>query len=90
LKPGGLLILETPNPANVFVGSHTFYLDPTHVKPIPSELLWFIIESRGFHKLRLIELHPPELPSDEAARLPESIARAFQAGRDYSIIGERP
>jgi O-antigen chain-terminating methyltransferase len=90
LKPGGLLLLETPNPANVFVGSHTFYLDPTHVKPIPSELLWFIIESRGFHKLRLIELHPSELSSDEAVQLPESIARAFQAGRDYSIIGERP
>ena len=90
LKPGGLLILETPNPANVLVGSHTFYLDPTHVKPIPSELLWFIFESRGFQNLRIIELHPPELPSGRAAKLPQSIARAFQAGLDYSIIGERP
>ena len=31
LKRGGLLILETPNPANLIVGAHTFYLDPTPI-----------------------------------------------------------
>ena len=29
LKPGGLLILETPNPENVSVGTCSFYMDPT-------------------------------------------------------------
>jgi SAM-dependent methyltransferase len=56
LKPGGLLILETPNPSNLFVGSHTFHLDPTHIKPIPSELLWFLMENRGFHRMRRLSL----------------------------------
>ena len=30
LKPGGLLILETPDPENFMVGSYSFYADPTH------------------------------------------------------------
>ena len=33
LKPNGALILETPNPENVSVGSHTFYHDHTHRPP---------------------------------------------------------
>lgn len=59
LKPGGLLILETPNPENVVVGSNSFYLDPTHVRPIPPPLLSFLPEHYGFariHTLRLQEL----------------------------------
>lgn len=42
LTPGGLLILETPNPENIIVGSKSFYMDPTHQKPIPPELLLFL------------------------------------------------
>ena len=38
LVPGGLLILETPNPENLIVGSCSFYLDPTHHRPIPPNL----------------------------------------------------
>ena len=35
LAPGGRLILETPNPENLQVATHSFWLDPTHIKPIP-------------------------------------------------------
>ena len=42
LKDGGLLILETPNPENISVGSMNFYLDPTHKKPLPPKLLGFL------------------------------------------------
>ena len=41
LKPGGVLIMETPNPENIKVATENFYLDPTHIKPIPSKLLSF-------------------------------------------------
>ena len=34
LQPGGLLIMETPNPENILVGTTNFYLDPTHQRPI--------------------------------------------------------
>lgn len=51
LKPGGLFILETPNPANIMVGSYNFYFDPTHGNPLPAPLLKFVLEHRGFHRV---------------------------------------
>jgi SAM-dependent methyltransferase len=88
LQPGGLLILETPNPRNVLVGTHSFHLDPTHHKPIPSELLWFTMETRGFHHLQRLELCPP--PDISGVAGPPEVLERFHAPLDYAIIGERP
>src|SRR5262249_51947932 len=38
LRSGGVAIFETPNPANLLVGSCNFYQDPTHRAPIPTGL----------------------------------------------------
>lgn len=35
LIPGGVLIVETPNPENLHVVTSNFFLDPTHIRPIP-------------------------------------------------------
>ncbi len=48
LVPGGISIIETVNPENVTVSSHTFYLDPTHIRPVPPMLLEFIHNYYGF------------------------------------------
>ncbi|MGO4776221.1 methyltransferase domain-containing protein, partial [Lysobacter sp. 2RAB21] len=48
LRPGGLLFLETPNPENLMVGSHYFYMDPTHLNPLPPAMLRWVVENRGF------------------------------------------
>ncbi len=56
LKPGGLLILETPNPENVVVGTASFYLDPTHNHPIPPGLLSFLPEHYGFERVKILRL----------------------------------
>lgn len=56
LKPGGLLILETPNPENVVVGTSSFYLDPTHQRPIPPPLLSFLAEHLGFARVHTVRL----------------------------------
>jgi SAM-dependent methyltransferase len=58
LRRGGMLILETPNPANLVVGSCNFYLDPTHIHPIPAPLLRFLAEARGFLGVQIMPLHP--------------------------------
>lgn len=52
LKPGGLLILETPNPENLVVASNNFYIDPTHVRPIPLDLLHFVVSYFGFERVK--------------------------------------
>ncbi|GMG81876.1 hypothetical protein LNKW23_10890 [Paralimibaculum aggregatum] len=60
LAPGGVLIYETPNCHNLIVGARTFNIDPTHNKPLPSELLSVLLDSVGFHPVEMRPLHPSE------------------------------
>lgn len=48
LITGGMVVLETPNPRNLFVGAGDFYRDPSHKNPLFPESLAFICEQRGF------------------------------------------
>lgn len=56
LTPGGLLILETPNPENIAVGTTNFYIDPTHQRPIPQQLLAFLPEFYGYCRVKIMRL----------------------------------
>ncbi|HEX6201643.1 MAG TPA: methyltransferase domain-containing protein [Thermoanaerobaculia bacterium] len=67
LAPGGLLILETPNPLSVVVAACSFWLDPTHVRPVHPESLRLLFELAGFDPVEHLELRP----FPERERLPE-------------------
>jgi O-antigen chain-terminating methyltransferase len=62
LRPGGVLLCETPNPACLTVFSGAFYLDLTHLRPIHPEAARFVLEAAGFQdvELRFVNPHPPE------------------------------
>jgi O-antigen chain-terminating methyltransferase len=51
LKPGGIVILETPNPENLIVGACTFHADPSHRRPLVPDTLQFFVEQRGFSEV---------------------------------------
>ncbi len=53
IADGGVVILETPNPENLFVSSYTFHIDPTHVRPLPFELISTILSTVGLSAERL-------------------------------------
>jgi SAM-dependent methyltransferase len=56
LLPGGLLIVETPNPENLIVATSHFYLDPTHRRPLPQGLLKLAVEYAGFRRVKTLYL----------------------------------
>lgn len=90
LRPGGLVIFETPNPENVVVGSHYFYLDPTHRHPLPSELMEFVFKHQGFGDIEMLNLHPWD--SGRVAgegQLAERFNGYFYGPMDYAIIGRK-
>jgi SAM-dependent methyltransferase len=91
LKPGGIVILESPNPENVLVGTHNFYLDPTHKRPVPMKLAHFLVESRGFCDTRMFGLHA--YPSAMHVRDQSEVARRFNdyfyGPQDYAVTGRR-
>lgn len=65
LRPGGLLILETPNAENLRVGSSFFYMDPSHLRPIPALLLAFVAEVSGFKKTKVLGLNGEPVPEPD-------------------------
>ncbi len=84
LKPGGLLIAETPNPENLTVGTNSFYLDPTHIKPIPHQLLRFAVTHTGFQRAEVIRLnHPAHIENEDRLRLVNVL---FHVSPDYAVV----
>lgn len=94
---GGILILETPNPENIQVATHFFYMDPTHRNPLPPSALRWIVEARGFERVRierLTEARPLPAPSlahgDVAAADSLNFLLAqYLAAPDYAIVARR-
>lgn len=87
LKPGGLLILETPNPENIRVSTCSFYLDPTHTRPVPPLLSSFLTEYYGFFRTKVLRLH--ELPSLVEAEDIHLIDVLTGVSLDYAIIAQK-
>lgn len=67
LSPGGILVLETPNPLSMAVSARSFWIDPTHLRPVHPDGLAAVLESAGFTAVERLELRP--FGPDE--RLPE-------------------
>jgi SAM-dependent methyltransferase len=51
LSEYGVLVLITPNPLSLGVMTHSFWRDPTHVRPYPLDFLVELLESMGFQVL---------------------------------------
>ncbi|MBK8538335.1 MAG: methyltransferase domain-containing protein [Candidatus Competibacteraceae bacterium] len=89
LRPGGIVIFETPNPGNLLVGSCNFYLDPTHRNPLPAPLSRYLVEARGFVRARIIELHPFDLTqrlTDGPPQWVQMLNQRFFGPQDYAVV----
>ena len=101
LRPGGILLLETPNPTNLVVGAATFYLDPTHLRPIHPDFLRFLVESRGFVDVEVHFVHPviessvlasggpKEYEDVRLGRVVANVEWALFGPQDYILVARR-
>jgi SAM-dependent methyltransferase len=91
IAPGGVLIAETVN-TDSLSALKAFFLDPSHVRPVPADALLFLAEVAGFVETR-IEYSAP-LPDE--ARLEESSSNDAKLNRllfgpqDYAVIARVP
>jgi O-antigen chain-terminating methyltransferase len=87
LKPGGILLMETPNPENMRVAASEFHLDPTHVRPIPPKLLAFLPRYAGFSRTVFLRLHsanPPDFDTDV------TLGQVLDGvGADYAVVAQK-
>jgi len=63
LRPGGVLIAESPNPHSLRVGASLYWVDPTHRRPLMPETLELYLKTCGFDVDRRELLHP--FPADQ-------------------------
>jgi 2-polyprenyl-3-methyl-5-hydroxy-6-metoxy-1,4-benzoquinol methylase len=104
LRPGGILIFETPNPVCLTVFARSFYMDFTHIKPIHPEAMKFLFESAGFQDLQLKCSSPVEasmrIPSLSGVSGDAKVAEEFNRGierlndllygfQDYAVVGRK-
>ena len=101
LRPGGVMILETPNPENHMVGACNFYLDPSHVTPLPPALLKFLAEQAGFASVWVARVNadvigvPLEGVPEDDPHAPQVNAAIFLLNQivfsapDYAIVAQK-
>ena len=103
LRPGGIFVAETPNPATLVVLGTHFILDPTHVRPIHPALMVFLCECAGFRSIDLryfepaTEHHLPMLGPGAGAEVAERVNAAFATlnsvlfgPQDYAVVARTP
>jgi O-antigen chain-terminating methyltransferase len=91
LAPSGILVLETIN-TDSFSSLRAFFLDPSHVRPVPPEALRFLAEAAGFVQAR-IEYRAPLDASDRLEESSENDAklnRLLFGPQDYALIARSP
>ena len=89
LRKGGVAIFETPNPRNLIVGATTFHLDPTHIKPLPAEVMQILLETVGFDRIETRPLHPSDTLETMVKQhnLDRDLANLLFGPQDYAVIG---
>jgi SAM-dependent methyltransferase len=82
LTPQGFILLETVNPYCLET-FRTYYLDPTHLHPIPLDLLAIELKFYGFQNIRAFF----QAPVADSLLTQGEFRRAYQ---DYALLGIKP
>jgi SAM-dependent methyltransferase len=92
LKPGGVLLIETPHPGNLLMAAEQFWMDPTHNRPIPLPLMEFLFEYCGIGVVHRFEVNPraesEHLPFREL-ELANRLDLLLYGPQDYAMMGRR-
>ncbi len=101
IQPGGLLVLESPNPRNLITSASEFYLDLTHRNPIHPQALAHLVTALGFSSIDTKDLNPPppeaqfRLTSGETQDLETEnenwrrLNSLLYGARDYAVIATK-
>lgn len=81
LAPGGVIVMETPNPESLSILSRFFYTDLTHIRPIHPDALRWAMEAVGFEGVHVERVQPVE----EGVRL-EALPPELAAQEGWSAV----
>ena len=92
LAPGGVFIGEVPNSETLSVAASTFWIDPTHERPLFPGLLQFLANEVGFSKAEGVYSSPLKPEPNVASLSPEmqetflAMFRQLNGPGDFALI----
>lgn len=99
LQDGAFLVMETPNPRCLSVFANSFYMDPSHRKPVHPLTLQYLTEKAGFKKVEILNTPLsregtiiPELNIEGAEQFNDSMHQVQEllfGSQDYAIIAQK-
>lgn len=102
MEKGAYFIAETPNPTNLSTFASSFYLDPSHVKPVHPEAFKFMLEYVGFKEVEIIYTESsksayrlPLLNASGASNLEEfnsginCLSDMLMGSLDYAVVAKK-
>lgn len=92
LAPGGILLFETPHTRNVLVGATTFHTDPTHLKPMPEQVLTVLYDTAGFDPVEVRALNPHARFKEflDTPDFNDELAFLLFGPQDLAVLGTKP
>lgn len=94
LIPHGLVIIEIPNIETLRVGAGTFWIDPTHIRPLYPEFLRFLTERAGFSSISDRKSTPLDSPKsidqiDIQSTMIQEMWNRINGPGDFAIIAHK-
>ena len=80
LEEGCYLIMETPNPTSLAIYTESFYMDPSHQKPVHPQTLKYIAEKAGFSSVEILYT--------QSSRMPFEIPKLKEHDEDFQAFNE--
>jgi O-antigen chain-terminating methyltransferase len=92
LAPEGILLFETPHTRNVLVGATTFHTDPTHLKPMPEQVLTVLFDTAGFDPVEVRALNPHARFKEflDTPDFNDELAFLLFGPQDLAVLGTKP
>lgn len=102
MTPGACMIIETPNPSCLSTYINSFYMDPSHIKPVHPKTLQYLLEQQGFGNIEVLYTEQskvgyrlPLLKGSEIENLKEFndginlLSDVIFGSQDYAIIARK-
>ena len=99
LVDGAYMVLETPNPQSLSIFTNSFYIDPSHDKPIHPLTMQYILQKVGFREIEIIytatskpQITIPPIEQENMEEFNDAMQKVEHmlfGSQDYAIVAKK-
>ncbi|MDE7312188.1 MAG: methyltransferase domain-containing protein [Eubacterium sp.] len=100
LKEGSYAVFETPNPTSLAIYANSFYIDPSHIKPVHPQTFTYFMQKAGFSDIQVlytqsstvgIQIPKASMDKNEEAfnAAMEQVQKVLFGSQDYALVARK-